>query len=124
MSHALDDLWGAIIRHIDLDIVTQTLVISCRVEEGARLTYYELKLKNVSDFRFFNSIPGPWNYVDLTEIHSEEVPSKGIKVEMVLWSEKAGLVVSAGSIEVANVGELDLEGKLLLLGSARAAPRV
>ena len=100
MPQSLDALWGAALEKFDLDIASQTLTIHCRLEVDSQITHHILQFREVAEVRFFNSISGPWNYAELTEIHVNETPSGGVQAEIILWSESAGLVAIASSVEL------------------------
>jgi len=70
------------------------------VEDDGRVTHHELEFRGISELRFFNSIPGPWNYVELTEIHVTKAAAGNIQAEMILWSENAELIIVATSVEI------------------------
>lgn len=100
MPNPLDALWGAILDHVDIDITSRLLVISCHVTAGSQAIHHRLEFRALSEFRFFNSIPGQWKYAELTEIHANRTSSGYTHVEIVLWSEDAGLVAIADSVEL------------------------
>ena len=100
MTQPLDFLWGASLEQVDLDIASQRLTIKCRVEDNGRVTHHELRFKEISELRFFNSIPGPWNYAELTEIHATKSAAGTVRTEMIIWSESAELVIVATSVEI------------------------
>ena len=100
MTQPLDFLWGATLEQVDLDIASQRLTIKCRVEDNGRVTRHELRFKEISEFRFSNSIPGPWNYAELTEIHAAKSAAGTVRTEMIIWSESAELVIVATSVEI------------------------
>jgi uncharacterized protein RhaS with RHS repeats len=47
--------------------------------------------------RWFSEIPGPWSYAELTEIHVSRSSDSEILLEIILWSEDAGLSITAKS---------------------------
>jgi hypothetical protein len=100
MPEPLGALWGATLEQVDLDIVSQRFKINCRVEENGRATRHELEFRGISELRFFNSIRGPWDYAEITEIHTAKDAAGTVRAEMILWSENAGLVVVATSVEL------------------------
>jgi hypothetical protein len=89
MSLSLDLLWGATLELVNFDIASQLLTINCRVEDDGRVTHHELEFRGISELRFFSSITGPWNYVELKEIHVTKAAAGNIQAEMILWSENA-----------------------------------
>ena len=101
MPDPFDALWAATLEHVDLDIATQRLTVSCRVEDGGQLTHSQACLQSMfPSFAFFNSIQGPWDYVEITEIHAAKDAAGSVRTEMGFWSQSAGLVVAAASVEI------------------------
>jgi len=96
----LDALWGAMLDRADLDVVRQVLVLTIRVTSSAGNTVHTLECSGLLELRFFNSIPSPWEYAEVTEIHASATPSGAHQIDIVLWSEEAGLVVIAETIRL------------------------
>jgi hypothetical protein len=94
---ALDDLWGAVLDELRVELVSQTILLTAHVTAGSEVVTHQLELRNVSEFRFRSSIPGPWDYAEITEAHLARTAAGGLSIELVLWSEDAGVSVSAGS---------------------------
>jgi hypothetical protein len=94
----LDDLWGATLDRIDLDAVHQVLTLTIRATSSSGDTVYTLDCSGLLELRFFSSIPGPWDYAEVTEIHVDATPSGAHQLEIVLWSEDAGLMAVAQTI--------------------------
>lgn len=94
----LDALWGATLDRIDLDVVHQVLTMTIRASRSSGDTVYTLDCSGLLELRFFSSIPGPWDYAEVTEIHADVTPSGPHQIEIVLWSEDAGLVAVAQTI--------------------------
>jgi hypothetical protein len=70
---------------------------------------HTLELRDVSELRWHNSIPGPWNYAEVTEVHVRPADNDSRNVSIMLWSEDAGLSMTAKSIllDGAEAGTLD-----------------
>jgi hypothetical protein len=94
----LDALWGATLHRTDLDILHQALVLTIGVSSSSGDTAHILQCAGLLELRYFSSIPGPWEYAEVTEIHTSTTPSGAHQIEIVLWSEDAGLVVIADTI--------------------------
>lgn len=94
----LDALWGSVLDHVDLDIIRQVLFLTIRVSSSSGDTVHTLKCADLSQFRFFSSIPRPWEYAEVTEIHTNVTATGAIQIEIILWSEEAGLVAVADSV--------------------------
>jgi hypothetical protein len=69
---------------LDLHIVSRISISS-----------HSFHLESVSDFRWFSEIPEPWNYAEITEIHLSRLSSGQLKVDIILWSEDAGIAITA-----------------------------
>jgi hypothetical protein len=106
-AQSLDDMWGGILDRISIDLVRQIVVMDVRVPSSMGEETHKLSLKEVSDLRFRNSIPGPWDYVELTEIRALALPGDRILISALLWSEDASIAVEAKSAEVDG-GPLDV----------------
>jgi hypothetical protein len=100
MRHSLDAIWGAVLDAVEFDIIAQSLAITCHVTAGSHVDHHRLKFKELSELRFFNAIPGPWKYAELTEIHVNRTASGATQVEIVFWSEDSCLVAGARSVEL------------------------
>jgi hypothetical protein len=99
-SAPLDCLWGAILDHVDLDVVHHVLVLTLRVIDSSKEMVHTLECKNLSDLRFFSAIPAPWKYAEVTEVYANVDEAGRTHVDIVLWSEDAGLVAVADSVEL------------------------
>lgn len=78
-------------------MVSQTVVLSGRVAAGSDAVVDRLELRDASQFRLRNSVPGPWDYAEITEEHLARSATGGILIELVLWSDDAGISVNTGS---------------------------
>lgn len=96
----LDGLWGGILDRLSVDITHQSLGLDIRVVHGGSEETHRLDLHGVSDLRFSNSIPSPWDYAELTEIHAGPLPGGRIHLEMIFWSEDARLAVDADTATI------------------------
>jgi hypothetical protein len=73
------------------------LRLTAHVTTGSHIVTHALELREVSEFRYRSSIPGPWNYTEITEAHLVPIATGGVSIELVLWSEDAAVVVHARS---------------------------
>ena len=94
----LDALWGATLDGLDIDIVAHTVEMRLVALTESVETRHRLIFDSVTEFRFHNSIPDPWNHAEVTEVHAVRLSNARIRMEMVLWSEDAGLALEAGSV--------------------------
>jgi len=92
----LDGIWGSVVNELMLDLVHQTLILEISVPSHLeKASHHRLRFEGVSDFRFANRIPGPWSYVELTEVRVRPTTNGRIVAELLLWSEEASLNVEA-----------------------------
>lgn len=99
----LNVLWGGTLEQVDIDVVYQKVAFTIQVKYRGVVNRYRLYLRNVTEFRFANEIPGPWDYAEVTEAHVTELPSAALTIEFVLWSEEAGLWVTCGAASLCEV---------------------
>lgn len=96
----LNELWAGIIEDVVLDIDRQTLKVVIKVVESSQAYIHVLECTGIAEFRYYNSIKGPWEYAELTELHASREEHGGIRLEFVLWSEDAGIVAIADSVHL------------------------
>lgn len=100
----LDSLWGGTVTHIDFDVVTQTLELGIRVLDGGAIVNHTIECRQINDLHFFNQIPEPWSYAEVTEVAAAyDQVHLTWKIELMLWSEGAGMAVIARKIQVDSV---------------------
>ena len=97
-SGHFDALWGAILDRVDLDVTRQVLILMVRTGGFSGDTVHTLDCSGLREFRFSNAILGPWEYAEITEIRASITSSGAQKIEIVLWSEDAGLEIHAETI--------------------------
>lgn len=94
-------LWGSTLDSIEIDLLRLGAKLELHREDSTsepRFSAHTLRFESVSDLRFFNEVPEPWNYAEITEIRSTRLTPGQIKVEIMLWSEEAGITVTAGRV--------------------------
>lgn len=97
---ALHPLWGGILDRVEIDLLHQRAVLDFHVidsSESPVVQRHLVEVSGVSEFRWFSSIPGPWNYAEVTEFHFRSAPAGGVIVDVMLWSEDAGVIITAES---------------------------
>ncbi|UJP39782.1 hypothetical protein [Cellulomonas palmilytica] len=100
MSISTDALWGGRLTAVAFDPVVHELTLQVEVLDEGVTTAYDVVCPGVSDLRFANSIPEPWSYAEVTEIHVTQTTSGRCAVELLLWSEDSELVWTCSSLEV------------------------
>lgn len=100
-----DKLWGGRLEAVAFDPVTHRLTLEVHVLESGVTSVYELACLRVSALRFDNSIPLPWDYAEVTEVHASRAASGDWVVELMLWSEDAGLTCTCKEFAVEERAE-------------------
>ncbi len=96
----LDDLWGGQLTSVYLDPIGHKCCLEVKVVDG-KINSYRIECEAVADLRFYNAIPLPWSYADVTEVHMNVDGHSGHNVlEFILWSEDAGIVIRCASVQV------------------------
>jgi hypothetical protein len=100
MPGVLYQLWGGILDRVDIDLLQQRVVLDFHVINSTQVPpvrRHVAELGGVSEFRWFSSIPGPWNYADVTELHFRQTSTGSKVLDIMLWSEEAGISITASS---------------------------
>jgi len=94
-----DGLWGSIIDDFTVDLAHQTATLEVTVpSQSGEASRHRLRFEGLSELRFVNRIPGPWSYVELTEIRTRPTANGRMTTELLLWSEDASLSIEAESV--------------------------
>lgn len=97
---SLDRLWASTVDRCYLDLATQRLRFDLTlVDSVTGSASHVLEFTEVSDMRFVNSIPSPWNYAEATEIRAT-VSNDEVVATMIFWSEDAQLRVTCKSVQL------------------------
>jgi len=105
MMSTTDKLWGGQLKAVTFDPVSHRLVLQVDVFESGVTTVYDLTCKRVSALRFDNSIPLPWTYAEVTEVHASQAASGDWLLELMLWSEDAELTCTCKEFAVEERSE-------------------
>ena len=97
-----DALWGGQLKAVGFDPVVHSLTLQIEVIDGGARTTYDLACSGVSDMRFANSIPDPWSYAEVTEVHTSRTTAAKWIIEVVLWSEDCELVCTCEAFAVTE----------------------
>jgi hypothetical protein len=95
-----DELWGGQLKAVTFDPVSHRLALQVDVLESGVTTAYDLTCNGVSALRFDNSIPLPWTYAEVTEVHASRTTSGDWVLELTLWSEDAELICTCKEFSV------------------------
>jgi len=94
-----DVLWGGTLADLTFDVVHHECLLRVEVLAGGTMSSHILRCDGVNELRFFNQIPEPWTYAEVTEIEAEyDRPASCWRLELLLWSEQAGLVLRCTDI--------------------------
>ncbi|MFZ6003492.1 MAG: hypothetical protein ACOYXM_06100 [Actinomycetota bacterium] len=94
-----EDLWGAYITSVSVDLADRRVVIALTLDEGAKRRTASLVLEGVTDLQVHRPSEG-WETVELTEAHIRDTTP--VRVELVLWTEPNGIVASCASAEIVD----------------------
>ncbi|MFT3887733.1 MAG: hypothetical protein QM713_06175 [Arachnia sp.] len=97
-----DALWGGQLASVRFEPVAHRLVLQIDVVDGDVTTSYDLVCSGVSGLHFTNSIPEPWTYAEVTEVHARQATAGQWTVELILWSEDCKLVCTCGAFTVTD----------------------
>jgi hypothetical protein len=96
-------LWGSTLDEVSINLVQGTVTLAITLFNAGTRTAYRAEFQEVFQLHYFNSIELPWNYAELTEIHSETGPDGRVRTELMLWDEDAGLVIGSSSADLVEV---------------------
>lgn len=94
-----DDLWGGSLVSGSFDPVTWTLLFGVEALLDGERHRYELRLDGVTEWRSSRSVPLPWSYAELTEVHVSDVLGE-VLVEMLLWDDGTSLSARCAHVRV------------------------
>ena len=99
-----DDLWGGRLTRLVFDPVTHVCDMSVVITLQDGDHYYSLRCDSVSELRFLNSIPEPWDYAEVTEVYVTSNPATDEKlVEITLWSEDSCLALRCTGFKLTDL---------------------
>ncbi len=103
MRTSIDYLWTSMLESLEFDVRTQSLRIGLHMLDGGASTYYELDARNVTALVFRNSIQGPWDVAEVSEVWTT-TESGSTVVEFEFWTSEATLTITATDVSVREVG--------------------
>lgn len=96
-----DDLWGGQLIGLQLDPVSHQCDLAATTTVSGQGTRFVVSCRDVSDLRFHNTVPEPWTYAEITEVHLSVDEATGRRLlDVMLWSDDAGLTISCGSVDI------------------------
>ena len=95
-------LWAAILDSLEVDLLDQSVTVRAHVE-GPSPSKHVLRITDVRSLHFTNSIPGPWNYAEITECRVNTA-GEGVKAELILWADECRLEVLGFQATFDGVG--------------------
>jgi hypothetical protein len=96
-----DALWGGTLTSLAMEPVTWTLSAYVQVTSGNASRQYAVTLDEVQELRANRTVPLPWQYAELTEVHVSPTPG-GVAVEFVLWNDDT-VSATCSRISVAEI---------------------
>jgi hypothetical protein len=96
-----DALWGGQLTAVALDPISHDCQLRIQtLIEGVEAEHV-LLCSGVTELRFYNEIRGTWTYAEVTEVHaSHDLRTDVWLLELMLWSEDAGLTLRCDKIQV------------------------
>jgi hypothetical protein len=94
-----DDLWGATLVAVDVDLLSRRITITASVVDGGESYTLDVSLDGVSEVRITRVGDEPWDYAEITEARCSEVGDQA-EVELVLWSEPNELVARCATATI------------------------
>lgn len=85
-----DELWGGSLVSGSFDPVTWPLLFGVEAVLDGERHRYGLILDGVTEWRSARSVPLPWAYAELTEVHVSDAMGQ-VFVEMALWDDGTSL---------------------------------
>ena len=99
-----DALCGGQLTSVGFDPVTHSCELRVGVTTDGASVEYAIRCDGVAALHFDSTIAEPWDYAEVTDAELATDATSGLTtLELVLWSEDAGLTVTARSIDVAPV---------------------
>ena len=97
-----DELWGGSLVSVSFDPVAWALRFGVEVLVDGEQHRYELRVDGVTEWRCSRSVPLPWSYAELTEVHVSDVMGQ-VLVEMVLWDDSTSLSARCAQVWVERL---------------------
>jgi hypothetical protein len=94
-----DVLWGGALTSIALDPIAWRLTAEVEVATGNASRLYTVVLDEVRELRANRTVPLPWSYAELTEVHVAPALG-GLAVEFLLWADGTAVSVACSRITV------------------------
>lgn len=93
-----NDLWGSTLIEFKFDVVAHTLRMRLAMLYSGAESLHDITCTNVTKLEFFSDIPLPWTYAEVTELVIDSAPDGQVVLDVMLWSEDAGISVACGSV--------------------------
>jgi hypothetical protein len=94
-------LWGSILDSVAVDLLQGNVTFELHTVDRTSeppVRRHTIRCESVSTLRFYNEIPLPWEYAEITEIRTSLVLRDRTEVDLMLWSEDAGMTITAERI--------------------------
>jgi hypothetical protein len=101
-----DSLWGGLLTAIRFDPVGHECRLRVETVLDGVCSIHVVVCHGVTEFRFHNEISESWTYAEVTEANADFDPRSGTwLLELMLWSEEAGLTLRCVKIDVDRVDD-------------------
>lgn len=98
---ASDPLWGGQLTGVQFDPVRHECQLAVTATVSGQRSRFVVSCRGVLELRFHNTIPEPWTYAEVTEVHHGVDEATGQELlEVLLWSEDAGLSIRCASVDI------------------------
>jgi len=97
-----DVLWGGSLLSLALDPVAWRLSGEIEVLIDGTPRRYAVVLDEIRAMRVDRSVPLPWNYAEVTEVHTS-ASADGSAVELVLWENGTSISAAGSHLTVAPI---------------------
>jgi hypothetical protein len=97
-----DVLWGGTLLSLALDPVAWRLSGEVEVVSEGTVRRYAVVLDEVRGMHVDRSVPLPWNYAEVTEVHTSR-SADGSVVDLVLWEDGTGIRAAGSRLTVAPI---------------------
>jgi hypothetical protein len=99
-----DDLWGSRLTDVRFDPVSHACTLDAVADDPAGPVTYRITCLSVTELSFSSTIPEPWTYAEVMEAYITHDEAAGQQLlEIMLWSEQAGIDIRCASVEVTIV---------------------
>ncbi|MDA2811074.1 hypothetical protein O4J56_10540 [Nocardiopsis sp. RSe5-2] len=109
-TEVLGGVWAGQLESVGVDVLARRVTLSIVVVDGSRpagaeVSAHQVVFHDVSSFRWFDSVEGPWLRVEAAEIYAERVAGRH-RVSVWLNDDDNQLVIDAAEVTLDGVAVL------------------